>query len=129
MLTLVHAMPCYREADKVTGNGVDGVDGGAQIGVDIDPAALEVAQENCDGFEDLYMDLVQSSVAGVEGLRLKADTVVMNPPFGTRREVRAWPAAVALSPAMPYSDGQRLRITCVLEIRLESTQGISKIGS
>jgi len=56
------------------------------IGVDIDESALEVALENCDGFEDLYVDMVQSNVADVGRLRLQADTVVMNPPFGTRRK-------------------------------------------
>jgi predicted RNA methylase len=68
--------------------------------VDIDPSALEVAQENCEGFEELYVDLVQSSVADLERLRLRADTVVMNPPFGTRREVRACVAAPRCSLAV-----------------------------
>mmetsp|Transcript_22413 Transcript_22413/g.37482 ORF Transcript_22413/g.37482 Transcript_22413/m.37482 type:complete len:210 (+) Transcript_22413:430-1059(+) len=59
---------------------------GHAVGIDIDPGALEVAQENIDGFEDLHIDLVQCSVDQLGGLGLKADTVLMNPPFGTRRK-------------------------------------------
>jgi predicted RNA methylase len=61
---------------------------GHSVGIDIDPGALEVAQENIDGFEDLHLDLVQCSVDQMGGLGLKADTVLMNPPFGTRRKVQ-----------------------------------------
>mmetsp|Transcript_20696 Transcript_20696/g.45339 ORF Transcript_20696/g.45339 Transcript_20696/m.45339 type:complete len:210 (+) Transcript_20696:1320-1949(+) len=59
---------------------------GHSIGVDIDDTALEVAQENIDGFEDMYIDLVQCSIQDIGGLGLRADTVLMNPPFGTRRK-------------------------------------------
>eukprot|EP00959_Pyramimonas_sp_CCMP1952_P262052 5479874-Pyramimonas_sp.AAC.1 len=60
---------------------------GHSIGVDIDDTALEVAQENINGFEDMYIDLVQCDIEHVGGLGLRADTVLMNPPFGTRRKV------------------------------------------
>eukprot|EP00238_Polyblepharides_amylifera_P002182 CAMPEP_0196591640 /NCGR_PEP_ID=MMETSP1081-20130531/70395_1 /TAXON_ID=36882 /ORGANISM="Pyramimonas amylifera, Strain CCMP720" /LENGTH=211 /DNA_ID=CAMNT_0041915063 /DNA_START=95 /DNA_END=730 /DNA_ORIENTATION=- len=56
------------------------------IGVEIDSGAIEVALENCEGFEDLYLDMIQCNLANIAGLRLKADTVVMNPPFGTKTE-------------------------------------------
>lgn len=58
------------------------------IGVDVDADALEVARENIDEFEDhLPIDLVQSTVqALVLQPRLQADTVIMNPPFGTRQK-------------------------------------------
>eukprot|EP00976_Prorocentrum_cordatum_P004555 89401-Prorocentrum_minimum.AAC.2 len=59
---------------------------GHSIGVDIDDTALEVAQENINGFEDMYIDLVQCDIEHVGGLGLRADTVLMNPPFGTRRK-------------------------------------------
>mmetsp|Transcript_35459 Transcript_35459/g.67919 ORF Transcript_35459/g.67919 Transcript_35459/m.67919 type:complete len:207 (-) Transcript_35459:191-811(-) len=59
---------------------------GHVVGVDIDASALEVAQENCEGFEDLFVDTIQCRVEDVSGLALRADTVVMNPPFGTRRK-------------------------------------------
>ena len=56
------------------------------IGVDLDSDALEIARENIDEFEDhLPIDLVQSSVqALILQPRIQADTVIMNPPFGTR---------------------------------------------
>ncbi|EIE18452.1 S-adenosyl-L-methionine-dependent methyltransferase [Coccomyxa subellipsoidea C-169] len=57
------------------------------IGVDIDSDALDTAQGNLDSFEDLQMDLLQCSIAELERQpRLTADTVIMNPPFGTRRK-------------------------------------------
>lgn len=58
------------------------------IGVDLDTDALEIARENIDEFEDpLPIDLVQSSVqALVLQPRFQADTVIMNPPFGTRQK-------------------------------------------
>jgi predicted RNA methylase len=57
------------------------------IGIDLDSDALEIAKENIDEFEDppLPIDLIQSSVQAL-ALQpgLYADTVIMNPPFGTR---------------------------------------------
>ena len=74
------------------------------VGVDIDADALAVALENCDQFEGgLPVDFVRADVgdiaddetdaAGSSGSgggggggwgRLTCDTVIMNPPFGTR---------------------------------------------
>jgi predicted RNA methylase len=57
------------------------------IGVDLDSDALEIAKENIDEFEDppLPIDLIQSSVQALSlQPGLYADTVIMNPPFGTR---------------------------------------------
>eukprot|EP00474_Spongospora_subterranea_P001703 CRZ02161.1 hypothetical protein [Spongospora subterranea] len=53
------------------------------VGVDLDSHALDRAKENVEEFElDSNIDLIQ---ANVNGLQLKLfDTVVMNPPFGTR---------------------------------------------
>jgi len=51
------------------------------IGVDLDHSALEVAAENC-GRLGLQIDLV---LGNIEALRGAVDTVVMNPPFGTKR--------------------------------------------
>ncbi|KIY96084.1 Methyltransferase-like protein 5 [Monoraphidium neglectum] len=78
----------------------------AVVGVDIDADALDVALENCDQFEDpLPVDFVladvlsiaDSSACSTSGSnssgsgggpwrRLRCDTVIMNPPFGTRRK-------------------------------------------
>lgn len=74
------------------------------IGVDVDADALETCRENLEGFEPaLEVDLVLADViGGCENevsssfcspgssswalRRLRADTVLMNPPFGTRRK-------------------------------------------
>jgi len=70
----------------------------AVIGVDIDADALDVAVKNVDQFEDLPVEFVRADVlsiaqpgatsasAGGGWRRLRADTVIMNPPFGTRRK-------------------------------------------
>lgn len=63
---------------------------GHVIGIDIDQDALDTALENISEYEDdLPIDLVHSDVTTV-GARhqpwLQADTVIMNPPFGTRRK-------------------------------------------
>ena len=63
---------------------------GAQhvIGIDIDADALQIAVENIHEFEDtLPIDLLQCSVEDLlDQSFLSADTVIMNPPFGTRRK-------------------------------------------
>lgn len=63
---------------------------GAQhvLGVDLDDDALRIAQQNVGEYEEaLPIDFLRCDVRQValQG-RLKADTVVMNPPFGTRRQ-------------------------------------------
>eukprot|EP00890_Picochlorum_soloecismus_P000358 jgi/Picsp_1/1322/NSC_04803-R1_riken cdna 2810410a08 len=68
---------------------------GHVIGVDVDPDALHRALANMESYEDhLPIDLICSDVsqiatmAGNNGFdkRLTADTVIMNPPFGTRKK-------------------------------------------
>jgi len=61
------------------------------IGVDIDPDALVTARENFDTFEGIgaAVELLEADVAqAADALRLagrwRVDTVVTNPPFGTR---------------------------------------------
>lgn len=68
-------------------------DAGSVIGVDVDDDALDAARDNAEAFEPaLEIDLVRCDV--IESLakgrgrwagKLRADTVFMNPPFGTRR--------------------------------------------
>jgi len=69
------------------------------IGIDIDPNALSIAQENCEEFEVENIDFI---MADIEKLRLNGsdfhsqnknknkkkpfDVVVMNPPFGTKNK-------------------------------------------
>lgn len=60
------------------------------LGVDIDETALDICYENIQGFEMDTIDLLQQDVRllGQPGMvdRLKGsfDTVIMNPPFGTK---------------------------------------------
>ncbi|GJQ12622.1 hypothetical protein GpartN1_g4413.t1 [Galdieria partita] len=55
------------------------------VGVDLDESALSIAKQNivkCD----LQVDLVQSNISELFFKSAMFDTVVMNPPFGTRRK-------------------------------------------
>lgn len=59
------------------------------IGLDIDEEALEVARENASDFELAdQMEWVQCDVAQLLPSRFphKVDTVIMNPPFGTKNK-------------------------------------------
>jgi len=58
---------------------------GAVIGVDIDPDALDVCQQNLEAFDMDNVDLVNTSVRQIDSvMREKVEVVVMNPPFGTK---------------------------------------------
>ena len=60
---------------------------GSVTSIDIDPDALETFQENLEGFEMNNIDLIMADVTNpdaLESLHKKFDTVVMNPPFGTK---------------------------------------------
>lgn len=56
------------------------------LGVDIDDDALNICKTNVEEFEIDNIDLVQQDITTASGdvSRLKVDTVVMNPPFGTK---------------------------------------------
>ncbi|KAK9794599.1 hypothetical protein WJX73_004297 [Symbiochloris irregularis] len=57
------------------------------LGIDVDADALELAATNIEEAEcSCSVDLLQASIADLEHCcpRLKAHTVIMNPPFGTR---------------------------------------------
>ncbi|CAD7697826.1 unnamed protein product [Ostreobium quekettii] len=59
------------------------------LAVDIDPNAIEQAQENRDDFEDsLPIDFIQHDICSAPDCCpvTWADVVVTNPPFGTRRK-------------------------------------------
>lgn len=55
------------------------------VGFDIDPDAIKIAQENSDSFE-VNIDFVNTdlSKATLDGFKGKLDTIIMNPPFGTK---------------------------------------------
>ena len=87
-------------ADLGTGCGMLGIGAcilgaGHVIGFDIDPAALAIAQENSESLDIDTLDLVMCNVASTTekpnpvltafAARPQFDTVVMNPPFGTKK--------------------------------------------
>ncbi|KAL2631282.1 hypothetical protein R1flu_015968 [Riccia fluitans] len=55
------------------------------VGVDIDYQALEVAQNNMQELE-VEMELVLDNIQDLSWRGPVVDTVIMNPPFGTRRK-------------------------------------------
>ena len=57
---------------------------GAQqiVGVDIDPISVSIARENASKLK-VHVDWIVADVDAIQG---KFDTVVMNPPYGTRKE-------------------------------------------
>jgi predicted RNA methylase len=61
------------------------LDAGHVVGVDIDSEALEIAKDNVLELE-VEMDLLQANLQSLPWRGPVVDTVVMNPPFGTRRK-------------------------------------------
>lgn len=57
------------------------------VGVEIDTDAIEIFRMNLQGFELNNVDCIQWDVLSLEGLEFenKFDTVLMNPPFGTKQ--------------------------------------------
>ncbi|KAI9303919.1 S-adenosyl-L-methionine-dependent methyltransferase [Cunninghamella echinulata] len=62
---------------------------GYNVGFDIDPDAIEIAQENCENFETMVdfvlTDLSEESTV-LDRYKGVLDTIVMNPPFGTKNK-------------------------------------------
>eukprot|EP00871_Galdieria_phlegrea_P003134 jgi/Galph1/3821/GphlegSOOS_G2469.1 len=56
------------------------------IGVDVDPKALKVAQQNMDDYDIQPVEFILSDVKNMALEPEIIDTVIMNPPFGTRRK-------------------------------------------
>uniref|UniRef100_A0A2K6EQA2 Methyltransferase-like protein 5 n=1 Tax=Propithecus coquereli TaxID=379532 RepID=A0A2K6EQA2_PROCO len=58
---------------------------GLCVGFDIDEDALEIFNRNVEGFELTNVDMVQCDVCSLSNRMSKSfDTVIMNPPFGTK---------------------------------------------
>ena len=56
------------------------------VGFDIDEDALDIFRRNAEEFEISNLDLVQCDLCSLEAeaYAKKFDTVIMNPPFGTK---------------------------------------------
>ncbi|XP_043723388.1 rRNA N6-adenosine-methyltransferase METTL5 [Telopea speciosissima] len=55
------------------------------VGIDIDPQSLEIASLNAEDLE-LDINLVQSDIRSSAWRGSVVDTIIMNPPFGTRKK-------------------------------------------
>uniref|UniRef100_I1J7Z6 Methyltransferase-like protein 5 n=1 Tax=Glycine max TaxID=3847 RepID=I1J7Z6_SOYBN len=55
------------------------------LGIDIDPESLEIASNNAEELE-VDIDFIQSNVMDLGWRGRIVDTVIMNPPFGTRKK-------------------------------------------
>ncbi|GES79480.1 methyltransferase-like protein 5 [Rhizophagus clarus] len=61
------------------------LDSSYNLALDIDDDALQVAKENCSEFEvDVEFILADLISTSMDHLQNKVDTIVMNPPFGTK---------------------------------------------
>ncbi len=62
---------------------------GAVVGFDVDPEALEICRNNAEEFEVDNLDLVKCDVSRLSeepmSFGKKFDTIILNPPFGTKR--------------------------------------------
>lgn len=65
------------------------------LGIDVDEEALEVCQKNLEGYDISNVDLLQQDIINIcsnsedvseKLLSKKFDTVIMNPPFGTKKK-------------------------------------------
>ncbi|RUS14660.1 hypothetical protein BC937DRAFT_93501 [Endogone sp. FLAS-F59071] len=62
---------------------------GYLVGFDIDPEAIEIARQNCEEFEveaDFVLMDLSAEESSLDGFQGKLDTIVMNPPFGTKNK-------------------------------------------
>lgn len=57
---------------------------GHVLGIDADEDALDIARENLDEYEGMPVDLLCARVESVSAGMVSVDTVITNPPFGTR---------------------------------------------
>ncbi|XP_053483240.1 rRNA N6-adenosine-methyltransferase METTL5 [Ictalurus furcatus] len=61
------------------------LDAGLCVGFDIDSDALDIFKRNVEEFELPNIDMVQCDICSIGSLYTKKfDTVIMNPPFGTK---------------------------------------------
>ncbi|XP_053327764.1 rRNA N6-adenosine-methyltransferase METTL5 [Spea bombifrons] len=59
---------------------------GLCLGFDVDPDALEIFRTNAEEFELTNIDMIQCDICSLpsDSLVKSVDTVIMNPPFGTK---------------------------------------------
>ncbi|KAM7380558.1 hypothetical protein PAMP_003845 [Pampus punctatissimus] len=85
------------------------LDAGLCIGFDIDDDALDIFRRNAEEFEITNIDLVQCDLCALEAEAYaeKFDTVIMNPPFGTKHnqgmDMKFLRAALTMAKTAVYS--------------------------
>ncbi|KAM3608252.1 uncharacterized protein V6R79_021859 [Siganus canaliculatus] len=85
------------------------LDAGLCVGFDIDQDALEIFRRNAEEFEISSVDLVQCDLCTLqaETYAKKFDTVIMNPPFGTKHnqgmDMKFLRAALTMAKTAVYS--------------------------
>uniref|UniRef100_A0A3Q3VUT5 Methyltransferase domain-containing protein n=1 Tax=Mola mola TaxID=94237 RepID=A0A3Q3VUT5_MOLML len=96
------------------------LDAGFCVGFDIDNEALEIFRRNAEEFEISNVDLVQCDLCSLEAgaYANKFDTVIMNPPFGTKHnqgmDMKFLQAALTMAKKAVYS----LHKTSTREVKL-----------
>ncbi|XP_042351232.1 rRNA N6-adenosine-methyltransferase METTL5 isoform X1 [Plectropomus leopardus] len=85
------------------------LDAGLCVGFDIDNDALDIFRRNAEEFEISNVDLVQCDLCSLEAeaYAKKFDTVIMNPPFGTKHnqgmDMKFLRAALTMAKTAVYS--------------------------
>ncbi|CAJ1079361.1 rRNA N6-adenosine-methyltransferase METTL5 [Xyrichtys novacula] len=94
-------------ADLGCGCGVLSI--GLCVGLDIDRDALDIFRRNAEDFEISNVDLIQCDLCAIETQNYanKFDTVIMNPPFGTKHnqgmDMKFLRAALTMAKTAVYS--------------------------
>ncbi|KAK6642657.1 hypothetical protein RUM43_004159 [Polyplax serrata] len=77
------------------------------VGFDIDPDALTICRENIDYFDINNIDLIQCDIVHSPPINIrKFDTIIMNPPFGTKTkglDIEFLKLALQLTDSVVYS--------------------------
>ncbi|AWP13109.1 Methyltransferase-like protein 5 isoform 2 [Scophthalmus maximus] len=85
------------------------LDAGLCVGFDIDDDALDIFRRNAEEFEISNVDLVQCDLCALDpdAYAEKFDTVIMNPPFGTKHnqgmDMKFLKAALTMAKTAVYS--------------------------
>ncbi|KAF4087159.1 hypothetical protein AMELA_G00092040 [Ameiurus melas] len=84
------------------------LDAGLCVGFDIDSDALDIFKRNVEEFELPNIDMVQCDICSIGSLYTKKfDTVIMNPPFGTKHnqgiDMQFLKTALSMSKGSVYS--------------------------
>ncbi|XP_053733083.1 rRNA N6-adenosine-methyltransferase METTL5 [Synchiropus splendidus] len=89
--------------------GASMLDAGLCVGLDIDDDALDIFRRNVEEFEAPNVDILQCDLSALQddAFSKKFDTVIMNPPFGTKHnqgmDMRFLQTALTMAETAVYS--------------------------